>query len=290
MDIFQGLSSLGGILSNGTIVAGLGAVALAIFVWRRTRSFHPIMSRLWGLFSDRKECDDPTIDSFLKDRSALMQFRFTTGIRAATSDEAHAVIDFAKKRRIDLDRIAACGEYFDISVPALKNEKHLPKKWGLIFLVTSCIICGVAAFIFLCGSVTDQMIVRMKGSGTWFALDTDRAKPLFGSAGLNFKQCTSEYSQIAHQTGFTPDEVDILCKEKPEAIAAYVKAGLPEQRFAFLYVMAIFLYFSITLFFWAYRGANARQLHNILDKDNGENPPNAPPKTAPDVTVPQIVI
>jgi hypothetical protein len=273
MDIFQGISSLGGILSNGAIMAALGTVALTFFVWRRTRSFHPIMSRLWTLFSDRKECDDPTIDSFLKDRSALMQFRFTTGIRAATSDEARAVINFAKDRAIDVDRIAACGEYFDIAVPALKNEEYLPKKWGLILLVISCAVCSVTAFAFFFGSLSDKMIVSMKASGTWFALDANRAKPLFGSTALNFTECTSDHIQMARQTGFSPSEIDILCKEKPEEIATYVKANLPEQRFAFAYVMGIFLYLAISLFFWSYRGLHARQLHNLLKKN--ANPPPA---------------
>ncbi|MCS0584899.1 DUF6216 family protein [Massilia pinisoli] len=269
MDISQGISSLGGILSNGTIMAALGATVLALFVWRRTRSFHPIMSRLWGLFSDRKECDDPTIDSFLKDRSALMQFRFTTGIRAETSREAHAVIDYAKTNRIDLDRIAACGEYFDIAIPALKNEKHLPKKWGLVLLVLSCAVCAITAIAFFFGSLSDQMIVRMKSSGTWFALDATRAKPLFGSNALIFSQCSSDHAQIARETRFTFSEIDILCKEKPESIATYVKSGLPEQRFAFAYVMAIFMYIAIFLFFWSYRGVNARQLHKLIEKGKG---------------------
>ena len=284
MDIFQGISSLGGILSNGTIMAGLGAVALAFFGWRRTRSFHPLMSRLWGLFSDRKECDDPKIDSFLKDRSALMQFRFTTGIRAATSDEAHAVIDYAKKNRIDSDRIAACGEYFDVTVPALKDEKDLPKKWWLVLLVLSCVVCTVAALTFFVGSLSDKMIVRMKDSGTWFALDAYRAKPLFGSTALNFDQCTSDHTQMAHQTGFTAAEINILCNEKPAGIASYVKAGLPEQRFAFAYVMAIFLYVAISLFFWSYRGVNARQLHKLVTGTTRTGPIDTPA----DATTPAV--
>ena len=272
MDIFQEISSLGGILSNGTIMAGLGAVALTFFVWRRTRSFHPIMSRLWGLFTDRKECDDPTIDSFLKSRSALMQFRFTTGIRASTSAEAHAVIDYANKKRIDPDRIAACGEYFDVTIPSLKDEKELPKKWGLVFLVISSIVCSWVAFAFLLGSLSDKMIVRMKDSGTWFALGNDRAKPLFGSTALNFSQCTSDHIQLTRQTGFASSEIGILCKEKPEDIAKYVKNGLPEQRFAFAYVMGIFLYLAISLFSWSYRGINARQLRRFLNKNLSTEP------------------
>lgn len=260
-------------------MAGLGGVALTLFVWRRTRSFHSIMSRLWGLFADRKECDDPTIDSFLKNRSALMQFRFTTGIRASTSEEAHAVINYAKKKRIDPDRIAACGEYFDVTIPSLKDEKYLPKKWGLVFLAVSCIICSLATCTFLLGSLSDNMIVRMKESGTWFALGNDRAKPLFGSTALNFSQCTSDHTQLARQIGFTSGEIDILCKEKPEEIAKYVKNGLPEQRFAFAYVMGIFFYLAASLFFWSYRGINARQLHKFLNESTRTEPLDTSPDT-----------
>jgi hypothetical protein len=267
MDISQGISSLSSILSNGTVMAGLGAVALTFFVWRRTRSFHPVMSRLWGLFSDRKECDDPKIDSFLKNRAALMQFRFTTGIVAATSDEAHAVIDYAKSKRIDVDRIAACGDYFDSTVPGLKSEEHLPKKWGLSLLFIACVVLGISAFALFLGSLSDNMIVHIKKSETWFALDTNRAKPLFGSGALIFSQCTNDHAKISHQTSFTLSDIDTLCKIKPEEIAAYLKAGLPEQRFVFAYVTGVLIYAFISLFLLLYRGLNARQLNALIKKN-----------------------
>lgn len=274
MDIIQGITSLGGFLTNGTIMAGLGTVTLGFLVWRRTRSLHPLMSRLWSLFSDRKECDNSKIDSFLKDRSALMQFRFTTGIQAPTSHQALAIIDYATEKNVDSDLIAACGEYFDLSVPELKSEKHLPKGWQLFLIISAFIIFGMTTLFSLFGSLSDNLIVRLHGSTTWFALDVHRAKPLLSSTALNFDQCATDHLYLAHQTGFTRNAIDILCTEKPEAIASYIKAGLPEQRFAFAYFMVVFFFLALSFLIWSYRGLNARQLNTLLKKAEKSNPLN----------------
>jgi len=265
MDIVQEISSIGGILSNGTVVTALSAITLGYFVWRRTRSTHPIMSRLWTLFSEIKDCPDAKIDEYLKQRSALMQFRFITNIQAPTHHHAHELIDFVTTHRIDLAHVGACGKYFDVSVPALKSKADLPKRWHLFARILGVYIVLMASLGLAVGIATDKMVVSIKDSATWFALDANRAKPLFRSDGLYFSECNQNHAQLAQRTGFNSKEIDTLCKVKSQDIAAYVKTGLPEQRFSFAYVLAIFLYIGTLLFFWLYHGMNARDLYKKLN-------------------------
>lgn len=268
MDILQQLTSVSEILSRGTTAVTLGTLILGSYIWSRTRSFHTILSRLWAIFSDRKECDDPKIDAFLKSRSALMQFRFMTGIKAPTQSHAHNIIDYANRHRVDTDLIRACGSYFDLSIPALKDEKHIPKDWHLFLQRLICIVLAIMAFAMLMGCLTDDMLVNTNDSGTLFALNAKRAKPLFHANALYFDECSTEHAKLAKKTGFTLREVSDLCKEAPESIAKYVQTELPEQRFIFAYFLGVCLYITIPSLIWLRHGSNARELNKHIKKSN----------------------
>jgi hypothetical protein len=268
MDIIQEVKSLSGVLGNGLLMTLLGAVILASVVWQRTRSNHQIMVRIWTLFSDKKECEDPEIDRFLKERSALMQLRFTTGLRISTSDQAYQLIRYAKHHKIDFDDIRACGGHFDLSKPGLKEKKHLPKRWQLFLVFLLSLGFGVSGLTSLGGVANDKMIVRLNGSDTWFELSEDRARPLFSAKSLYFNQCKEDHLKLAPTTGFSSKDIDTLCQTNKDEIKTYIKSSIFGQRIAFGCLATFLLYVTFVFFFPVQRGLAALKLHGYLRKTN----------------------
>jgi hypothetical protein len=270
MDIIQDVKSLSGVLGNGLLMTLLGAVILTSIVWHRTRSNHQIMVRIWTLFSDRKECEDPEIDRFLKERSALMQLRFTTGLKISTSDQAYKLIHYSKHNKIDFDDIRACGKHFDLSQPGLKEEKYLPKRWQLFLIFLLSLVFGISSLASFANIADNRMLIQLKGSSTWLELAEDRAKPLFSSNTLYFNQCKEDHLKLASTTRLSSGDIDILCQANKDEIKTYIKSNLPGQRLAFGLLATFLLYVTFVFFFPVQRGLAALKLHDVLRKINDE--------------------
>lgn len=204
---------------------------VGFLVWKRTRSTHSLMARLWRLFYGNKECRDPTIQKFLDEQAALMEFCFTTGVRVRTQKQAHAVIAWARQHEESIVDIAACGPYFDFDRMTLKENK-LPGKQSLISLIILTCILALGGILFGIGITSDKALLQMKESGVRFTLSVDYAKPLLSRQGLSKAQCQHEK---APQTGsFSREDARIICQIfQATELTSYLRKTVKDQRIAF---------------------------------------------------------
>jgi hypothetical protein len=251
------LASWLGITTAGMLICGVG-----FYIWRRTRSTHSLMFRLWQLFYGKKECEDASVRSFHAEQSALMQFRFTTGICARTLKHVHLLIGWSKKNEEDIGDIAACGEYFDIEKIEL-NKKALPLRWQngfKAFLVL--ILLSVSLISAFCVSV-DGAIIQIKASHKWLLLSTDLAKPIIGSGtGLTPEQCRNN---PLSNTGFDTADATLICGfYQDKNLGEFLKKTVHSQRIIFLLLALSFAWYFKGLTIWLLQGVAARKMYQRL--------------------------
>lgn len=66
-----------------------------IYLWYRAESLHHIRLRLIRIFVSRRDLTNETINQHILDESSLLAFRFSSGIKAETLQDAEGVISFA---------------------------------------------------------------------------------------------------------------------------------------------------------------------------------------------------
>lgn len=263
MDMLEGIRSGIGILaSQGVPLPVLGIVAmvaLALLVWNRTRSAHSLMARLWQLFHGNKECKDSAIGKFLDEQSALMQFRFTTGVPVRTRKQAQSVIDWTRKHNEDIGAVAACGPYFDLEHVTLKEEKLLPKRWHLFARYGITFLLFLVFILFSLGSVWDSAILQMRRSGTFFTLSVEYAKPVLSGAGIAREQCLN--GSLLPPNGFRSEDVKLICDIfKDKNLNSYLRQTIEQQKNTFGVGALVFAGYLWLTFGWLMQGISARSM------------------------------
>lgn len=219
----------------GGAVAALVPLVLitgfVVVIWR-TVSLHTLLRRLWLLVHGSEEISDPTIRAYLDEQTNLMSFRMFSGVRAASLEEAHQLIQWAQINRIELHQIAACGRYFDIGLRQVRQH---------LFPSRPCLIAqiGVFAALLIASAwlmTVSQVPFTFKVSGRTFLAEGSSAQPLWPRLEpLRKSDCDQSLNANSTRTSFTEDEVKIVCslllaKEWPEHLATKLK----EQRWFWL--------------------------------------------------------
>lgn len=257
--------------SWGSILAIVIAFVFALYIWRRTRSTYSVMVRLWQLFHGKKECKEGPVRDFLDQQSALMQFRFTTGVPARTLKQTQALIEWAEKNNEDMGDVAACGGYFDLERIQLKEEDKLAKRWTLIFLFVAAAMFGVVSVGSLIGTTYDKAILQMKQSRVYFTFSLEYARPIGSDKGLSREQCTSGETAISSE--FSPADASIICKLfKDKSLAPYVIKTVRDQRVAFAFIAVSFAWYFWGVFSLFLQGAKSREMFKRLQKKPEQEP------------------
>lgn len=272
LDEIRGGIGLVGSLSVALPVFGVVAMGvLALLVWKRTRSTHPLMARLWHLLNGRREYKDSIIGQFLEDQTALMEFRFITGVRARTVEQTHAVIDWTRKNNEDIGDVAACGSYFDMEHIALKDKEKLPSKWHFLGNFALILMLLVGVICLVTGVVSDSVGLQMKKSGVFFMLTAEGAEPLWSKSSLSKAQCLK--ANLPPDNPFSADDARIICEIfKDKSFTPYLKKSLKEQRIAIGMSIFILSWCCWMAICWLKRGSNARDMLLRLDKKKVRTP------------------
>jgi hypothetical protein len=244
---------------------------LALYIWRRTQSTYSLMARLWQLFHGKKECEEGPVRDFLEQQSALMQFRFTTGVPARTLKQTHALIEWAEKNNEDMGDVAACGSYFDLERVQLKEEDQLAKRWLLILLFAAAVTLAIVSVASLIGTTYDKAILQMKQSRVFFTLSVEYAKPISSDVGLSREQCTAEGTVIS--SGFSQADASIVCKLfKEKSLVPYVIKTVRDQQIVFAFTAITFAWYFWGTFIWLMQGAKSREMFKRLQKPSEHEP------------------
>lgn len=208
-----------------------------------------MMARLWSIFAEKKDCSNTHVADILSTQSAIMQFRFVTGIRARTVTQIQSLNDWAKRHGEDIGVIPGCGEHFDIDIPDLKPDSELPRK-VTIYANLLLVIFLIACLLFLVAAANyDKAVVKMNGSEVWFALDETSASPFQGSKkGFFISQCPTVAKNLGSNSGFTKAEVENICASFVDKSAqASIKSTIDSQKeiaVPFAISVGIFIYVS----------------------------------------------
>lgn len=265
-------------IRGGIAILGLPAFAIVVIgivgfmVWKRTRSTHSLMARLWLLFHGKKECKDPIVREFFDEQAALMEFRFTTGVQVRTRRQAHEVIKWTRAHNEDIGDVAGCGSYFDLERTTLKEEDELPSKLMLIGRAGLAIAIALIVALFTLGVFSDSAGLRMKKSGTFFSLSTEYAKPLWSGSGLSKVQCMND--QVLPNNGFTNEDAKTLCEIlKNKSIDLYLEKTVKQQRITCGLGVISFAWYFCSALGWLMSGLKARtMLKRLMGRDEGTEP------------------
>lgn len=233
------------------------AILLFLFlfglVWLRTRSTHTLMSRLWKISHGKSECADIEIKEILDGRSALMQFRFTTGIRIRLHSQIKPLIQWANKNHEDIDDIARCGTFFNLEKPDLERKTGIEK--ALLFIIPPILSFSLfIMFIFSTATaLTDQALVNMKESGNWILINKDIARRIDYFYLVNYKaikksDCENITEEEKVRISLGEKDMKIICKllkEQNKIDIDFLNQTVKEQKIFFPIFAFIFLIFTV---------------------------------------------
>src|SRR5471032_1373080 len=237
MDAITSISSVFEFAIKNGIGIGAFICVLGMLVWRRTRSAHMLLVRLWWLFAGRNECTVPALATFFGRQAALMGFRFITNVQARTVENAEAIVAWQVKHNEDMSAIAACGELFDQELPGLKPLNLWPARWQLGLAALLLFSAFGAGLFAAAGTVTPRALLEMKASGIWFTIDDVSARrfSFFDSKpGFLLSACSDKRAPLVEKSGFTGADVDLICNAVHDpGTPAYLHAALQSQRIIF---------------------------------------------------------
>lgn len=216
-----------------------------VVVLRRTESLHILMRRIWLLVHGKQEISDPTIRAFVDEQTNLMSFRMFSGVRAASLEEAHQLIEWTKLNQVDIHKVGVCGDYFDTARRQIRKHKFPSTPYALtqiaLFLVFffGALICGWLITV-------QQVPFTIKATQRTFLANASSAQTLwppliFNRQPLRGSDCERPAAENAARTSFTEAEVTTLCKilvaqEWPENSQSKLK----EQRWVLFWLAAFF--------------------------------------------------
>lgn len=265
-------------IQNGIGLGLISLLSVGVLIWMRTRSTHMLLARLWRLFNGKAECSVPLIKDFLSSHSAVLQFRFMTGLPVRTLQQVESLCSWTAKNNEDIGDVSACGKYFDLERPGLKPMDQLPRRWQLFALLAIAVLLGMGFFLALGGTISDRALLRFNASETWFTLDTISAIPLADGAGFKLAQCTAIDTIMKGNPGFHRSDVRSICESFTAGqVGPYVDSTVKSQRVAAAIASAYFLFFFLGAAGWFWRGAKAnemrRRLASLANKEAFDNDP-----------------
>ncbi|MCP3020335.1 DUF6216 family protein [Cupriavidus basilensis] len=269
-DIRGGIEVLG---NHGLLVAVATTcivVLIAIIVWRRTRSTHSLMARIWRLFHGAVECKDATIGKFLDQQSALMEFRFTTGLPVRTNRHAKELIEWVARNGEDIGHVAACGHYFDLESISLRSKDKLPGFLELLGRYIGALVIFIFCIILAIGIFVDRAFLQVKESGTYFTLSSENAKPLMSESRLTREQCSN--GKGTESNVFGGKDAKIICDLfSNKEMDVYLIRAIKEQRIIFGVTLIIFGLLGWNMFNWLMQGVRSREMCKRLEKCRGSD-------------------
>ncbi|WP_402719706.1 DUF6216 family protein [Janthinobacterium rivuli] len=270
--------NIGQVLDVGTITPFLLFICSLFFlVYIRTKSTHSIMSRFWRIFNGNVVYDDVEINKILDSRSALMQFRFTTGIPIRLRKQIGPLIRWTNKNSEDLGDVGKCGHLFDLEIPKLRK---LDKKMMAIYIFI--LPLAFSAFFFTLipttyFSVTKRALLKITASENWILLGNDSARRIifFSSESyttLDKESCISPDEKTEHSTKLEKKDIELICNSINKGNdEKFIKDSLYTQRIFFA-PLSILLLCAITLCCkWAFNFSNWNSMRSRLKKIHPNN-------------------
>ncbi|MEN5388645.1 DUF6216 family protein [[Pseudomonas] hibiscicola] len=246
-----------------------------IYLWYRAESLHHIRLRLIRIFVSRRDLTNETINQHILDESSLLAFRFSSGIKAETLQDAEGVISFALAKNIPLSLISRAGRAFDISALTMR-EKQLPRRGQNIIVFLLALFFFVPAVILAGMSTEGDFMTSLKETGTkiWLSPDHVSQRNWFLKGVTIEKNVLCQ--PLAPRSGepkpsnwLSPRDKEILCEVFNDAkLSKVINEEVKAQRRSLIYLAVLCGGMSVFTFILMIQGLTAQNLAQRLQKTN----------------------
>lgn len=253
MDLPQTMPEWAATISNIPIALLhlLGLAGLVAWACWRSGSAHLLLVRVWSLVHGRARSPDAQIDHWLGKRSALMQFRFLTGLRCRTRTEAARLIAWAQRHDEEMGDVARCRWFFDLSKPGVKSP--VPGRWhGLAAAALTAALFTGAVWMGAMAVSSRAWVTVKNGSGTTLLLSAENIAVFRSSERFAKGDCqTLSHDDIGVRMGLPVSDVAVACAwfDDPQ-LTAKVAETLHTQRGGGGSLFALLLLYARFPFAW----------------------------------------
>lgn len=229
LDTFTSLFAPLGLMSSIVLLLALG------WIVARTQSTHVVLFRVWRMANGGVDVKDPLIQDFLDQQNSLMSFRFVSGLKSKSLQDARDMIAFGRDFGDEtLEDFRKAGRYFDPGTKRvdLKAIPSWPWQWKNFLLMTVGFLVAYASVNALLFEA--PAFVRMKSTGTNFLLSVDSARSLsLFSEEIRPNDCTPG-KPIPLNRGFTLAEVMTICGIlEDDRLETFLEPTMEDQRHLF---------------------------------------------------------
>jgi Family of unknown function (DUF6216) len=219
-------------------------VCFAWVVWR-IGSVHPIRQRVWRLVYGKAQIADPVIKAFVDERSDLMAFRFTAGLRGTrTIESARSLAAWLRANDEDASAVSLSGRYFDLENFRVRDERF-PSDRKRAVIVIFATLTALLSLVPIILSAGNGALFRLTNSGTWFEAHPSAARVIAWPAWqrrptLTVEACGGDQRAAAEATQFQVKDVGVVCKLISDPSAPqYLAASVTDQRIALAFVAGL---------------------------------------------------
>lgn len=221
-------------------------LGVTLWVRLRTGSSHMISKIIWRRLLGQRPTTGGALESFLDERDELMQFRWLTGLKeASTLAAAKRVADWARGHDLDFDTVSRAQMFLDFDKPGLDGKSPRLAKVRAVE-AASVLLGALAALVLIVGAMTPA-VVRVIASDLHYAVEPSRAQrlPAFwtgGGRGFNKSQC-ADVNAIVARTGYVKHDVEVLCKifTDDEGLAVVGEARKAQSWLIAVFVGSLFV-------------------------------------------------
>lgn len=219
------------------LIAAVVGLALLFFFWWRAGSIRSVLDRIWHLVAGKGEVNDPLLKELLVNSRDLERFQFTYRIRVDSLADVHILHAWSNRHNVDVATLAKASEWVD-----LKNEeliKQPPRRhveWKTAVAVVAMVLAYVAGVFLLPAGA----LYKTKATEVWFRMHETSMHSMFGQWSVSASDCEGERPSLVQKTGFSPQELEALCKTLIEGEAKEdVEMVVGAQRIYFLLVLLL---------------------------------------------------
>lgn len=237
------------------------------FVWAilRAGSRQVVVHRLWQFVRGKQEIADPEIRAFAEEEASFISFRILAGVSVSSLEKAHELIRWTKLNDVQMYRLRLCGDFFDPDARQVRVDKlpsaliqKLRAAWMMWWLLVAAVSFGS---LFLDRTVLSLNATQRSFFATSTEFGTLSSIIPFSFKSLKAADCTRPASVNAERSGFTEQEVGILCSILSDSgTSAFLKRTLAEQFWSSVKLFGVSaVLFWMSFFSWV-AGASAKKL------------------------------
>lgn len=232
--------------ASGSILAWIPIVVLTVgfgVVMWRTQSPHFLLRRFWLLVHGSKDIPDADIRAFVDEQTSLQSFRLFSGVKVGTLDGAKLLMDWCKHHGIPISKVSECRDCFDPDERRIRMDRLPRKSWRIVQVLWGAVLI-IFMGISLAAILYPPGLGQLKATDRWVLLSEDQVKKAvsvpFLTNALDKGDCTTRMPKRVEGSGFSAEEVDIVCDllQKPDW-RQFVSDLKDRLRWSFVWLMLI---------------------------------------------------